>query len=825
MKSRLRNFFMNSGYVAGVIVICGIVMDIGVNITKFSLVTVTESYMDYIYSAIITIAILSFSIIALIAGMFSNTYYGYKLGEIIQFKESPVNFKKYIFWSFASIAFATILLFAEFNLCCVNTLTMMLFAVIFLERKMAYNIYKIMVDESVCYKLVISHYKTFSQNGEDYNLYKKEIERLFFALKQYIKANDSEGKNNIIELLSELDEKMVVVLGDSNEIYQYFYSQMKECVYDISNNFGYNEMIRDVIKIYSNLPESRYERIDLYVIPLQNMRFWDDQMLVKNNYFDQIKEIDFLEEYEEGLVEDSEIERIFYCFFENIIKNQVCTKIVKETIIENYFWSLTKFYWKDRNDLVLPIDCIGAINIWHYFVLKNENVKERNYIFNVLIKELLYNNRFSRERKFFDVLSLMLQSFYAYAFYEGETLTAEYREELQKTFMQPITNATLKNFKISTLIKVNIEEILVSAGNRISKKSNFERRFEYYPPFMMVKTVVWTQEFNIKFMFMLYVIYHSEIGFYSLYGRFMDWDNLDGKSKLEILSHITHEFDYNSRTLKNEFQEECLQFSVVLEHTYKINDEEQANLFEHLREEQEKLMLNTIEDSGEIEVDSKEIYQSISDLMEKDQIFGWAPEFVSESYIKYTTPVCIGRKEYRTTINTARTLELAIIEAVERYIQRNTNELELTFDMEGIERLLEFICENNFDARNFSYTDDWALAQYRKEQSFKALVDMQQGIEVISTPKISQNMYFNKEHFKFNIKISKIEFENLTLDECAEYIEGSKCYNGFYNIDGVLMPKEKAILSVQKLFCKESYAFKLMVSFQKDDIAHINYEF
>ena len=51
-----------------------------------------------------------------------------------------------------------------------------------------------MVDESVCYKLVISHYKTFSQNGEDYNLYKKEIERLFFALKQYIKANDSEGR-------------------------------------------------------------------------------------------------------------------------------------------------------------------------------------------------------------------------------------------------------------------------------------------------------------------------------------------------------------------------------------------------------------------------------------------------------------------------------------------------------------------------------------------------------------------------------------------------------------------------------------------------------
>ena len=86
-------------------------------------------------------------------------------------------------------------------------------------------------------------------------------------------------------------------------------------------------------------------------------------------------------------------------------------------------------------------------------------------------------------------------------------------------------------------------------------------------------------------------------------------------------------------------------------------------------------------------------------------------------------------------------------------------------------------------------------------------------------------MFWDKDKFKFNIKISRIEFKNLTLDECAEYIEGSRSYNGFYNIDGVLMPKEKAIRSIQKLFCKESYTFKLMVSFGRDDITHINYKF
>ena len=100
---------------------------------------------------------------------------------------------------------------------------------------------------------------------------------------------------------------------------------MAECVYDIANKFGYNEMIRNVIKIYSSLPLLKYERIDLYLIPLQNMRFWDDQILLKNDYFNQIKEIDFMGEYENGLIENYEIERIFYCFFENIIgKNSIC---------------------------------------------------------------------------------------------------------------------------------------------------------------------------------------------------------------------------------------------------------------------------------------------------------------------------------------------------------------------------------------------------------------------------------------------------------------------------------------------------------------------
>lgn len=74
------------------LIIIGLITDSLVNITGSAFFIVTESYMDYIYNSVVTIAILSFSIIALITGVLNNTYYGYKLSEIIQFKESPINY-------------------------------------------------------------------------------------------------------------------------------------------------------------------------------------------------------------------------------------------------------------------------------------------------------------------------------------------------------------------------------------------------------------------------------------------------------------------------------------------------------------------------------------------------------------------------------------------------------------------------------------------------------------------------------------------------------------------------------------------------------------
>lgn len=71
----------------------GIIIDIGVNLTGIYIIPVTESYMDCIFAGIIAISVMCFTLITLIASFLDNRYLGYKLKDIIQFSNSPVNTK------------------------------------------------------------------------------------------------------------------------------------------------------------------------------------------------------------------------------------------------------------------------------------------------------------------------------------------------------------------------------------------------------------------------------------------------------------------------------------------------------------------------------------------------------------------------------------------------------------------------------------------------------------------------------------------------------------------------------------------------------------
>lgn len=806
----------------------GIIMDVGVNLTGIYIIPVTESYMDYIFAGIITVSVMCFTLVTLIASFLDNSYLGYKLKDIIQFPNSPVNTKRYIRVSLVVIIIGVCLLGANFVVNCANSMTALILALILLEGNVAFKIWKMITSESYVFNLVTSHFSANVNNKMDLKEFQSHTDTIVSALSTAIYERNYVEKNKTCEMLTELSAQ-VQARGEKEgyyDYYKYFDTKLRIYVDDFAKVFGYNDMVESIVQIYTRMSNFEYGRIELYVIPLKNMRFWNDQLLLESNYFNQMIEIDLLDAYKKKKISNAEIERIFYVYFDSIMHNDLCTKNIREQLVENYIAALMKLQWKTNEDGIEP-DVNSLLNVLKYFVLKNNNVEERNYVFQIMIKQAFYNNMPYNKEKYFDFLALLFQSFYAFIFREGETLNQNYRDSLRDTFTIEFSSETIVKMSASWLLRINVQEILRAIGRRIQSGSDsLERRFENFPSFMMAKTVVWTSEFNVDFMLILYLIFNDEVGFYSIYEAFFDWDAINDECKINILGELQNQFDMKTGLLKDSFVKQYKQYENILKHSSNITEQIQIKLFKYISEAHTNLRWKKINESEHkpIDIDYKDVMTRINELMEKDSIFGWDSQYFTEGYVKFVMPDCISRRAYRTPQNTARTIQRGIIEAFKSYIKQRANKLTLTFDIEGVRNMLAFICESEYDARNYTYTDDWSLAKLRDESEFIKLEEEQKKIEFVGTPQIYDNLYFNKERFRFNIKISKMEFVDLSERECEVFLENSKGYNGLYNVDGALMSKEEAMKCIKKSYCKERYSFKLMVGLGKNDVTYIEFE-
>lgn len=806
----------------------GIIMDVGVNLTGIYMIPVTESYMDYIFAGIITVSVMCFTLVTLIASFLDNSYLGYKLKDIIQFPNSPVNTKKYIRVSLVVITVGVCLLCANFVVNCANSMTALILALILLEGNVAFKIWKMITSESYVFDLVTSHFSASVNSKMDLKEFQSHTDTIVSALSTAIYERNYVEKNKTCEMLTELSAQ-VQARGEKEGYYDYYkYFDMKLRIYmdDFAKVFGYNDMVESIVQIYTRMSNFEYGRIELYVIPLKNMRFWNDQLLLENNYFNQMIEIDLLDAYKKKKISNAEIERIFYVYFDSIMHNNLCTKNIREQLVENYIAALMKLQWNTNEDGIEP-DVNGLLNVLKYFVLKNNNVEERNYVFQIMIKQAFYNNIPYNKEKYFDFLALLFQSFYAFIFREEETLNQNYRDSLRDTIAIEFSSETIVKMSASWLLRINVQGILRAIGRRIQSGSDsLERRFENFPSFMMAKTVVWTSEFNVDFMLILYLIFNDEVGFYSIYEAFFDWDAINDECKINILGELQNQFDMKTGLLKDSFVKQYKQYENILKHSSNITEQIQIKLFKYISEAHTNLRWKKINESEPkpIDIDYKDVMTRINELMQKDGIFGWDSQYFMESYVKFIMPDCISRRAYCTPQNTARTIQRGIIEAFKSYIKQRANKLTLTFDIEGVRNMLTFICKSEYDARNYTYTDDWSLAKLRKESEFIKLEEEQKKIEFVGTPQIYDNLYFNKEKFRFNIKISKMEFVDLSERECEAFLENSKGYNGLYNVDGALMSKEEAMKCIKKSYCKERYNFKLMAGLGKNDVTYIEFE-
>lgn len=813
-KNRLEKY--TSDKIIYIIVIVGFLIDIYVHHTGNTFITVTESYISSIYSAIVTVAVLCISLIALISDKLEKTYYGYRLKEIILFEESVLNFKKYFYLSFGSMAFATGLFFFGYTMSLANTMTALILAEIYLEFQMTSSIFKIITNETYCYEIVESHIKNdkVQNGGESQEEYEREITRLFNSLKYFTEAQNQEKVDEVTELIVILNEKNKT-LTENDKVYQLLLNRLREIIIPLADNFGYNQMVKDIILFSSHTRLEKAGKEDLYIIPIENMMFWDDKTLLNNNYFKQIIKICYINEYIDNKITDIEIEYILYKYFVSIINNQLSTEKVRNQLIDNYFYELSQFSWKTSNDSIVSAESKTLLDIFKEYVLKNENHKEREYIYKLILKNVYLNNRYYNGDIFPLTVSYMLESFYSYIYCEKELLNEDYRNSLKDLFLLTISDKTNKKLKFSDLAADHIKAIVPAVAKRIEKKDKIEQSFDFsITDYLCIKNTVWTDNFTVEFLLMLYLIYYTRLLPVSFIALFNEWD----KVRDEVVNVIWDKFDLSTMKIKEEFRNQCNQFAQLLNCNYSINDDAEKELFESINEEKKKI--NQIQEIPQ-ECNVEEITNKLRDLMEQEKVFGWDTELTEGSRMNNFKFSNIEENKWITNNLTAKKFKATIINAVHYAI--NSYATKITVETNGDLDLTELSdLRNNYNARNFNFNGYLTYDQYK---DFSSLIkDIEDNTNYIDTSEIRIPILFNKDDFKFNAQIISKEDLDLTVDECIEYLREFRAYNGFYDVNGALYPKDEAIEIIKKQYKKEVFHFKLMVSFNKENVLYIDFK-
>ncbi|RGY05433.1 hypothetical protein DXA56_09825, partial [Blautia obeum] len=360
---------------------------------------------------------------------------------------------------------------------------------------------------------------------------------------------------------------------------------------------------------------------------------------------------------------------------------------------------------------------------------------------------------------------------------------------------------------------------------RIPKDISITDTFEASTDFIIAKYKIWTKEFNVKFLFMLYCQYYDLIGGFCELSEFFSWNEFPESEKNYTLKELAAFFDRETVLLKESFIKECKQLGELYNHNYNISEKEQESIYNWIQNEQRKIVdikLANSEPDEAGDLDTKIIAKYLNNSMQRNKIFGWKFEDEMDCYIKYTKITAIMHYSDDSDIVHEKTVagfvETCGQEALNWFIKNKCLKLTISYDKNGIDTVLKYIEGTNFSMRNFSYTSDWALVKYAQSENYKKLREKENAIEMCRMSGINEHVYVKKDDFYYKFVVSKAKMKNLTEQECIEELEKFGKYKEFYYVDGVLLDKRRAIECIRRKYYAYEFDFKLCVKFNPKDV-------
>ena len=336
-------------------------------------------------------------------------------------------------------------------------------------------------------------------------------------------------------------------------------------------------------------------------------------------------------------------------------------------------------------------------------------------------------------------------------------------------------------------------------------------------------------ENDVLYFMLLYVLFYDEV--MSLdNGLYFEWGKMDSKMKNEITKEFNNFFDVPNKCFKKYFVKLFYEFSEMMgyEDREKIDmliNNHQEFIFSDINELRKDTVINYSKTVKEPSMDESIISQQLSEFLEEENIFGWDSEFRDGKVFEFTMTPVYGRREYRIDREIARSIKEAAIYGINWYIVNKTKRLCLSHDLDGVEAFYGYLQRNKLMYRNFDFLNNYKIKKLNMSEGYlEEVLQACDQTKLEKTKGIKFPMFFNKDKFKFNIEVIDYKPKNLTDEEALWYIGDKGDYNGLYNVEGALMPKEQAVEVIKKNICVERIKIKLILAMERRDVVHIEFK-
>jgi len=758
------------------------------------IIVINQDFISSVYGALATVTAISVSVLTIVVNSFNDSYFGYKIKEILNFQNKFVKFQGIIPISFLMLILASFSL--VFNL--FNFIVALLISSVLLITSISLYAWKLISNSSFCKNIVINEFSRIKAGREQSQL-DKAFKRIFNDLNKTVNLYGEKGIDEYRQIIKmglkgvSLTEELATSINE--EIIETFQN-----FYDIK---GFIPAVDNILILYDFLETEyvEYDRQELLRKTVENIKYMDERDLVRRGVIQITKGLENVK-----VLDNSDKNLIIYLYFSSLYDNELIGKKMRMSLLEDMIHHLTDMRFSNENDYD-EVKKQVLFRITKDFILTNEDEKVGKHLFGILVEELYRDGFIESYSNNYNVVAAEIYcALYFYSEYEVNTLSKNHRQVLKSYMNTALDSIHANRITFSDVIRTRFADVVKSLWELANNFDSNIKMFEYFPPRVKVKTTVWEEERVLKFAMLNYILcdYDCE----SFAGILLSkLGNGDVNKKKYLLRYLLNSFNVNNEELTDYEQRVLLDLSTWLGNDSNIDSSQQQQIFKQINDELKKIE-DKFEENGDSQIELTEINQKLSAYLSNKKYHGYNSSLICDSHEMKLPPQFINLTHGTPGDRIIPIVSRYIEEFLNQHIKQVFKELEISFDQIGVDKLLDELSSSDFDKRNYTFVNDSSLREdIKSSTSFVKLRRIIKDIEMQKTSPYKLRMFYKKGSLDFNIKITDFTIETLNNEELSKLAEKYKVSDDYYRVDSAYLNKSQAMKAIKERFKKINMSF------------------